>query len=85
MRAETVNQIAEQSAGRETVPFWRSCRSQLDKRVLGAHAALELQLCRIQFFVFFMPHQFDIANRAGIVQEQKEVLEKLQILLELPL
>jgi hypothetical protein len=30
-----------------------------------------------------MPHEFHVADRAGIVEQQKEVLEEFQILLEL--
>ena len=31
-----------------------------------------------------MPHEFDITNRAGIVEQQEEVLEEFQIFLKFP-
>jgi di/tripeptidase len=31
-----------------------------------------------------MPHELNVANRAGIVEEKKKVLEEFQILLKFP-
>ena len=83
MRAEAVDQIAEQCAGRIAI-YFRSARSlQLHERVPGSQAALKLRLERIEFFPLLMPHEFYVANRAGVVEQQEEVFEQFQVLLEL--
>jgi hypothetical protein len=82
--AETVDEIAEQSAGRITVRLRCSNWLELNQGVPGPYAALEFCLQRIQFFAFLMPHELNVANRAGIVEEKKKVLEEFQILLKFP-
>jgi hypothetical protein len=81
---ETVDQIAEQGAGRIAVRFRSSQGLKLNQGISGSDAALEFLFERIQFFPFLVPHEFHVADRAGVVEQQKEVLEKFQVLLELP-
>ena len=56
---------------------------QLNQSIPSSNPALEFRLEWVQFFPFLMPHEFNVANRAGVVEQQKEVLEEFQILLEL--
>jgi len=81
---KTVNQVAEQSTRGIAVCFLRSGGLKLHEGVPGSHTTLEPGLEWIQFFVLLMPHEFDVANRAGVIEEKQEVLEELQILLEFP-
>jgi hypothetical protein len=84
MRAEPVDEIAEQCAGRSAIRFLNSHRLKLNESIAGSDAALEFRLERIQLLPFFVPHEFDITNRAGIVEQQEEVLEEFQIFLKFP-
>jgi hypothetical protein len=42
---------------------------KLHEGVAGSYTALELGLQRIQFFPLFMPHQLDVTDRAGVIEQ----------------
>lgn len=85
MGSKAVDQIAKKSAGGVAVAFTRFCRLKLDEGIASAYAALELLFERVEFFALLVPHEFDIANRAGIVQKKEKVFKEIQILLEFTL
>jgi hypothetical protein len=84
MRAETVDQIAEESTGSVAIRFRNFHGLKLHQSVPGSDPALELRFQRIQFFSFLVPHEFHVTDRAGIVKKKEEVLEEFQIFAELP-
>jgi hypothetical protein len=85
MGSKAMHQVAKKSAGGIAVAFSRFCRLKLHKGVASAHATLELLFKRVEFFALLMPHEFDIANRAGVVQKKEKVFKEIEILLEFTL
>jgi hypothetical protein len=57
----------------------------LHERVPSAYPVLVFDLPRIQFLILFIPHELHIADRTGVIKEQKKMLEQFQILLEFSL
>ena len=74
MRAEAMDKITKQGAGRGAISCGCASRLQLNQGVFRANAILELALHRIDFLV---PDELDVTNGPGIIEEQQEMFEEL--------
>jgi len=79
--AKAMYQVAEVCAGAWRGPAGRirSHRLQLNQSTARIHAR---SLVRIEQLQIVGPHQFHVANGARVIQQDKEVLEQLQVFLE---